>query len=263
MNASTSRTAGALSVALATLLFVTPAEAISRRVYDFSLGNVARLNFNYFGYYLGRGGSQPPRGPSPPGMILPGSTDVDDLFDYFGSAEQYYMEKFGRNGPNGRGGLSTGVLTPFEYWDGWVNGFNPQDGYAAAAFTRWPHNNAESQVTGYQGLVGFTAGWVAPDVVGHELAHILIHSSWLNPDGSSRVNPDGTWVTLTYQGESGALHEGLADFFGEAFEVWVTGSTDWETATGVDGTLLPRRFRNLSNPPSVMHTTGGGRATIS
>jgi hypothetical protein len=87
-----------------------PAFALQRKVWDCSRGSCV-LNFYSvtFNYTYGRSEGMPARGPVPAGYV-PGSTDTDELYDLMPSINEYYMVKFGRNGPNGFGGNSTGVV---------------------------------------------------------------------------------------------------------------------------------------------------------
>lgn len=60
-------------------------------------------------------------------------------------------------------------------------------------------------------------GWAGEsDVTGHEFTHAVI----------------GSEVDLDYEGEPGAINEGLADLFGESFEAYLSGtSPDWKKIT--------------------------------
>lgn len=67
-------------------------------------------------YTFGRIEGAPARGPNPvPGPGF-GSTDVDTLYNIVPVIHQYYLDKFGRNGPNGLGGAGDGIHQPFNYY---------------------------------------------------------------------------------------------------------------------------------------------------
>ncbi len=80
----------------------------------------------------------------------------------------------------------------------------------------------------------FGDGWVTPDIFGHEYAHSVDFDS----------------CELTYQWESGAVAEALADFFGVA----AAGYDDWVLANGATGAAscpgYPSGIRDMSNPPA-------------
>lgn len=84
----------------------------------------------------------------------------------------------------------------------------------------------------------FCRGSATPDIVGHEVGHIMARNM--------RRNPDGSPVSLGSTNEAGALNEAMGDFFGEALERFITGSNDWITGTGF---LLP--LRSMIDPPSI------------
>ena len=249
-----SRPRNRVSVLALLILMVcaSPSYALRRMIWDGSVLNNGTFLIDFvtgFNYTSGRSEGKPVRGPTP-FLPLVGSTDVDKLYDYYDLINQYYAEKFGRNGPNGFGGTSTGIHTPLNEMTGYVNG----NATLGGAFATWPRNAAEAASSQFRGSTSFTAGWVTPDIVGHETFHIVVNSNWRNPDDSWQVNPDGSWVRLIYQNESGALNEGMADFFGESFERWVTGTNDWLNAASVDTTLIPQpEMRNLADPLSAQN----------
>lgn len=68
------------------------------------------------------------------------------------------------------------------------------------------------------------------DIVAHELSHAVINKT----------------NRLVYQGQSGAISEGLADVFAEAAEARTYGVADW-----LIGSQLSKPSRNLANPASI------------
>jgi hypothetical protein len=211
----------------------SPASAYTRKIYDGSLedGNYYWCN-HYdatYNYYFGRSEGKPVRGPNPMvGTAYYGSTDVDDLYDLVPVIHSYYATKFGRNGPNGLGGMGDGTDVPSDMYKIFANanvfdeGVAPLTGYAYLG-------------VGGQLVVNCGSAHDA-DLIGHEVGHVV--------GNTMQYNPDGTGVRLTHSGESGALDEGLADFYGEAFERYTTGTNDWLFTCG---SLGPR---DLGNPGS-------------
>jgi len=74
----------------------------------------------------------------------------------------------------------------------------------------------------------------ALDVSAHEMSHGVVQNS----------------ANLIYQGESGAINEAVADFFGVGTEARRTGTLDWRIANGVVSTSVYRSgaLRDLSDP---------------
>ncbi len=255
MFANPRTSAAAMVLIVGPFLVGSPAHAMQRKVWDCSFGSCL-LNFHSlsFNYTFGRSEGMPARGPVPVGPV-PGLTDTDKLYDFMALINDYYLAKFGRNGPNGYGGLSTGLIGPLDEMAGFVHA----DPTYYKAYMGWPRNNVEAASSSWRGSVTFGGGFVVPDIVGHEMFHFVTRTNWKNPDGSWQVNPDGTWVNLGWTGESGTLDEGMSDFFGEAFELWLTGSTDWQMVTGVDLVRWGESPRNLADPPSTSyHVTATG-----
>lgn len=156
-----------------------------------------------YNYTWGRSEGEPPKGPNHPKH--PGTTDVDDMYDMLAQLDEFYRVTFGRDGGNGLGGLGDGIKAPLTetwgrvYWDDVFGVYCP-----GASF---------------EGRINAATGWVVPDVMGHEYSHAI-------PYFLSR-NPNGTWNTMPYQGEQGALQENYADVIGVLFEDYSTGSMDW------------------------------------
>jgi hypothetical protein len=224
-------------------LTCSPASAYTRKVYDGSYGSYVGNDLFYcdkydsaFNYTFGRSEGKPVRGPNPMvGTAYYGSTDVDDLYDLIPVIHSYYMTKFGRNGPNGLGGIGDGIELPRDQYRILANAnyFNESD----APFRTWAYISS-----GLNRLVVNCGSAHDPDLIGHEVGHIVADNLRYNPDGSS--------VMLTYSGESGALNEGLSDFYGEAFERYTTGTNDWVFTCGSPS-------RNLADPASLLGVFDG------
>lgn len=144
------------------------------------------------------------------------------------AAYDYYLETFGRDGPDGEGGpgrapsvtgsglclsafadYDTGYVNAF--WDGAALYFGDGDGYDSGPL-------------------------VTLDIVGHELTHGVTQYT----------------ANLAYYAESGGLNESMSDIFGAMIErhvlgddeegLWKVGETCW--TPGEDGDAL----RSMSNP---------------
>ncbi|MEX2316098.1 MAG: M4 family metallopeptidase [Pirellulales bacterium] len=223
------------------LLFLThPAFAVNRWIYDCGdpFGDTTcYLDVPQDGYFYGRSEGEPPRGPNPNHFTSPnggdifGSTDVDTIYDLTGQIHQYYTTVLGRNGPNTFGGTGNGTGIPRDVFRVFVN--------------------ADFSLVGAQlcaGTVGLPAaldttptcvvceGSVFPDIVAHEVAHIM----------ATNMRQPNSSISLGISDEAGTLNEAMADFFGEAFERFLTGSSDWIAGTGA---AIP--VRSMSDPPSV------------
>lgn len=123
-----------------------------------------------------------------------GVKDADDLYDILGGCYGYYQSEFGRDGWNGLGGMFLGVVRqPLNagITSAWYDGVCPI-------------------------VIGqFPEGMIADDVVGHEFQHGVT----------------GTITDFMYFGESGALHEGYSDVFGEFIDWYMS---DWGNDSPVD-----------------------------
>lgn len=220
-----------------------------RRIYD---GGLIDSGF-MAGYYLdcwdpisgctfGRSEGQPVRGPNPrTGTVYYGSTDVDALYDLVPFIDSYYLTKFGRNGPNGLGGMGDGTHYPRNVYPVFAN---------ANIFKETVAPLSAYAYYGDYGVVVVNRGSVQdPDLIGHEVAHCFADNMRHNEDGT-------TSAALIYSGESGALDEGLSDFYGEAFERYTTGTCDWSLTVGLSC------FRNLANPGSQFDPRDGFPTTV-
>ena len=137
---------------------------------------------------------------------------------------QFISQKFGRNGIDGNGTYPK-ILTDLPDFDAY-----------------WNSNN-EQIVFGRSNDV-FTST-VTADILGHEYMHAITRKS----------------VGLVYEGESGALDEGISDIFGTALErnILPSGSNPWNWLLGED-LGANRHFRDMANPGSIPND-GNGRVT--
>lgn len=198
-------------------------------------------------YTFGRQEGAPARGPNPvPGPGF-GSRDVDTLYDMVPLIHQYYLDRFGRNGPNGLGGTGDGVIRAYNTYVLFANGKSAlYDEHAAVSNPK-------------RGDSGYKTGYAVPDVVGHEMFHFVEHHSGLFPNypptqpGQFTPAPYYTDPALA---EFGSLIEAMSDFFGEGFERYISGTNDWLAGTGP--TIAP--VRSMMNPSSILDRQGRASA---
>ncbi len=215
---------------------------LNRLVYDASRTNTALdldVPQNYGSptpYFHGRSESvHTPRGPLPIQGPMSGSTDVDDYYGALGELNRYYSQVLSRNGANNLGGLVTGSAF-VENGD-------------TAIYTHIDNNIALGQEC--QNKHSFSgANYIAfcseasasqHDSLGHEYAHFLARNM-----GTSPGYPVARELSET--GESGAILEAIADFYGEAFERFQSddGTNDWV----ISSTAGNGFERHLSDPSS-------------
>jgi len=219
----------------------TNVQRLTRAIWDctsFRTDGACIMDFGlsrFYGFYVfGRSEGRPARGPNPvPGPAY-GSTDVDKLYDYVPIIEQYYLDKFGRNGGNDHGGLGDGSA-----------GYPYGDTNIFADINATPFGSICTPGAAYfsAASLSFCAGSVGDDAFAHEYAHIVAMYKGFNGDGTPN--------SLLYQGESGALNESNSDIMGEAFQYYRTGSADWIVGTGCNLYGL----RSLADPPSAVNGT--------
>lgn len=140
------------------------------------------------------------------GQVATGITDVDNMYDILGDAQNYYSLKFSRNGANKQGGLGDGVTSPYANTDAYVRIDNAYGACPTAFFDSYS--------------IKFCSGKAVTDIVGHEYMQGVSYHSVLDASGQ----PWG----LNYTGESGAIEEAYASIFGETFEQFRKGSADWQ-----------------------------------
>ncbi len=215
---------------------------VDRSIWDCSLADVGPSgcgrNYSYhvvytdFWYTFGCSEGNCPRGPNPFDPPYAGTTDTDDLYYLLGHIHDYLWLKFERSGGNGRGGISDGVTSvvthgPFSRTNGWTyldaigNSCEPVAGFGY-------HN------------VQFCLGAIVTDLVAHEYGHSLTY--YLS------FNPDNTWNSMVYYGETGALTENMSDILGEGVENWLHGENDW---IFVVEPHLGGPYRDLADPKSI------------
>jgi hypothetical protein len=233
-----------ICTAVALLLTVSvagTASAYTRAIYDCSNPKGDALCYSrlepanegypvqYTPYVFGRREGEPERGPNPvPGATF-GSTDVDRAYEMIPVIHQYYLDKFGRNGPNGQGGLGSGpdpVSTvsnsPFDEYRVRVNRNGTNPGFCEQGLANFVREPVVA--------VNFCCGLMTHDVLGHELNHAIFYYEFYGGIPSN---------------EPGAIQESFGDVFGESFERYATGSNDWQNVV-----------RNLSDPSSNTYNDG-------
>ena len=163
---------------------------------------------NYWEYL----GVLPPDTPltdSPSATFTDRATDSGAVDAHWGAGQvyEYYKANFGRNGIDGNGGSMVSVVGTTYFGRPFINAF-------------WD---------GTKMVYGWSDGDIKPlsadlDVVGHEMTHgVITHSA-----------------NLAYIGQSGAMNEGLADYFGNAIDVNVSGTSMHDPNAGLLGEDLCR-----------------------
>lgn len=119
------------------------------------------------------------------GAPATGITEVDNLYNFIGQTDAFYLSNHQRNGYNGAGGTIFAVARSVP----------------AGQTAPWANANAGGNV------LQFGLGYVADDIVAHEYTHLVTEQT-------SR---------LLYQNASGAINEALSDVFGEFMDLTNTG----------------------------------------
>lgn len=142
-----------------------------------------------------------------------------------GQVYDYFKGKHGRDSLDGRGMTVNSLVGVTDYGQPYVNAF--WDGQ------KMVYGNGDGE---YRPLSA------AMDVVGHEMTHGVIEHS----------------ANLVYAGQSGALNEAIADYFGNAIEADVYGIP----ATDPDSGLLGERLCRTKSPREcALRDLGDGRTT--
>ncbi|MEU8990792.1 M4 family metallopeptidase [Streptomyces sp. NPDC048558] len=142
-----------------------------------------------------------------------------------GQVYDYFKGKHGRDSLDGRGMTVNSLVGVTNYGQPYVNAF--WDGQ------KMVYGNGDAE---YRPLSA------AMDVVGHEMTHGVIEHS----------------ANLVYAGQSGALNEAIADYFGNAIEADVYGIP----ATDPDSGLLGERLCRTRSPREcALRDMGDGRTT--
>ncbi|MFD7662755.1 M4 family metallopeptidase [Streptomyces sp. NPDC059788] len=142
-----------------------------------------------------------------------------------GRVYDYYRERHGRDSLDGRGMAVNSLVGVTQFGQPYVNAF-------------W---DGEKMVYG-GGDAEYRALSAGLDVVGHEMTHGIVQHS----------------ANLVYAGQSGALNEGIADYFGNAIETDTYGIPMDSPASGLLGETLCR-----TKPPGSCATRdlNDGRTT--
>lgn len=146
-----------------------------------------------------------------------------------GQVYDYFKNKHGRNSLDGRGMTINSLVGITDYGQPYVNAF-------------W---DGQKMVYG-TGDAEYRPLSASVDVVGHEMTHGVIEHS----------------ANLVYAGQSGAMNEAIADYFGNAIETDVYDIP----VTDPDAGLLGERLCRTKTPGSVrcaISTTGGTRPSRS
>lgn len=172
------------------------------------------------------------------GAPATGDAAADEAYDGLGDTWRLYAEAYARDSLDGNGlpllgTVHYGQAYDNAFWDGTQMVFGDGDGELFNRFT------------------------VSLDVIGHELTHGVIEHT----------------ANLTYQGQSGALNESIADVFGIQVKQFVAGQTaaqsDWLIGAGlftakVKGKALRSMLQpgtayddpNLGKDPQPAHMDG-------
>ncbi|HEY1180022.1 MAG TPA: M4 family metallopeptidase, partial [Phytomonospora sp.] len=202
----------------------------SRPMWDGTTGEILTYDAegrNYFEY----SGAFPPDTPlvSGPSASFTGrATDSGAVDAHWGAGQvyDYYRSRFGRDGLDGEGGSMVSVVGTTYFGRPFVNAF-------------WD---------GTKMVYGWSNGEIRPlsadlDVVGHEMTHGVITNS----------------ADLVYIGQSGAMNEALADYFGNAVDVDVTGTDMADPGSGLLGEDL---CRTTAPAECALRDLNDGRTTL-
>ncbi len=206
-----------------------------RFIYDCSWENVdnCTVDQNFGGHTYGRSEGMPPNGVNP----RFGLDDVDLAYDLSLDIHNAYIDFLGRDGANDRGGMGDGLGIPLTYMRifTYLNNYGPLsyicDGY-------------ESNASGGYASIAFCAGSVLPEIFAHEYAHVSTYYLRFDMQNEPQVlMPDSN-----HYGETHALNEAFADFFGEYIHYKLDGTLDWIVGSGTSST-----YRDFSDPKSVLN----------
>ncbi|KAK3348503.1 hypothetical protein B0H65DRAFT_523484 [Neurospora tetraspora] len=168
-----------------------------------------------------------------PALERQGDPAVNQCYDHMGIVRDFYREVFGNHAILGEGIPLVGIVHydfyfPNAWWherdekdEGSVPGLIFGDGWDTDP---WKNNQPTKW---YGGCFGNFVGSL--EIVAHEMTHGMVHSL----------------VKLETTGQSGSLHEHLADVFGTMCEQWhkrqAVGDADW--LVGED--LIAEQFKDL------------------
>jgi Zn-dependent metalloprotease len=181
------------------------------------------------GHVYGRSEGMPPTGLNP----RYDRSDVDDIYDLFGFTEEFFRDRYGRNGGNDRGGLGDPTYTFFAPWT-----TSLVYAYAERVWDTCPAN--------FYSFMTICTGDATPDIIGHEFAHAIPRHSHLDANGIA--------IGMTYRGQAGALEENFSDLVGEAIEsAWTGENNDWVSGTD---RAFQEPARSMADPPSFSYRKG-------
>jgi bacillolysin len=151
------------------------------------------------------------------GQPASGIGDVDAVYRIMGVTYDYFYDRFGRDGIDGKGSRMKAMVRHCASYCPWRN-----------AEWRW----SEQQAT-------FGTGWAkADDVVAHEFTHGVLDAE----------------APLFYQYQSGAINESYADVFGELIDLSYGGGNDSVGSRWKMGEDTPIGvFRDMRKPGSFGH----------
>ena len=151
--------------------------ATDRRIYDDNSSTTTEPT-------LGGMGDNPVRVEGGPAT---GIADVDNLYDYIGQTDAFYLAANARNGYNGAGARIFAIARDVP----------------PGQTSPWGNASAGGNV------MQFGVGFVSDDIVAHEYTHLVT----------------GQTSRLIYQNTSGAINEALSDIWGEFVDFSNTGQT--------------------------------------
>ncbi|MFJ9950738.1 M4 family metallopeptidase [Kitasatospora sp. NPDC091207] len=152
-------------------------------------------------------GTLPVGSPTPDFPAATGTSGATDAHVNAGTVYDFYRDRLGRDGLDGKGSPITSVVNV-------SNGGNP-----------FPNASWDGRKMIYgNGDAKYRQFAVALDVAGHEMTHGVIQHT----------------ADLQYSGQSGAMNEALADYFGNAIEVTARGTAMTDPKAALMGESLCR-----------------------
>ncbi|CAG6392157.1 Zn-dependent metalloprotease [Actinacidiphila cocklensis] len=169
---------------------------------------------------------------SPTPQLSPDLTSVGAVDAHWAAGQVYdfYRDTFHRNSLDGQGMTINSLVGVTDYGNSFVNAF--WDG------TKMVYGTGDSE---YRSLASDL------DVVGHEMTHGVVQNT----------------ANLVYAGQSGAMNEALADYFGNAIDITVNHTPMTDPNAGLIGgdlcrTLAPKdcAFRDLNDGATMKKLVG-------
>ncbi len=151
-----------------------------------------------------------------------GIEDADTVYDYFGDVYDFYSSSFNRDSIDDEGLPLVGTVR--------VCGSTACDDQCPCPNAYWDGESRQ---------MSFGEGYVADDVIGHELTHgVTSHESG-----------------LIYLNQSGAINESLSDVFGEFVDLTNGAGLDTSEVRWLLGEDVPGgAMRNMKDPPASAST---------